>query len=99
VIERRETSARVLLGSACTANEWQTPDWRPGDFAAFENAGRLMAMQAVPGALDLSWLHWPILNSETRLPLAADPAQGRLIAQSYESGGPATHPLEIFHPR
>jgi hypothetical protein len=96
VIERRETSARVLLGSACTANEWQTADWRPGHFAAFENAKRLRAMQALPGALDLSWLQWLILNSETRLAFAADPAQGHMIARGYESGGPATRPLEMF---
>jgi hypothetical protein len=97
VVERRENSARVLRGSACSTNEWQTPDWRPGHFPAFENAKRLSAMQALPGALDLNWLHWPILNSETRLVLAADPAQGRMIAQGYESDGPATRPLEMFH--
>jgi hypothetical protein len=95
IIERRETSARVLRGSACSANEWQTPEWRPRHFPAFENAKRLAAMQALPGALDLNWLHWPILNSETRLVLAADPAQGRLIAQGYESDGPATRRLEM----
>ena len=95
IIERRETSARVLRGSACTANEWQTADWRPGHFPAFENGKRLAAMQALPGALDLNWLHWPILNSETRLVLAADPAQGRMIAQGYESDGPATRPLDM----
>ena len=56
-------------------------------------------MQRVPGSLDLTWLHWPILNKETRLALAADPAQGRLIAQGYEANGPATHPLELSFPR
>lgn len=96
VIERRETSARVLLGSACAANEWQTADWRPGHFPAFENAKRLRAMQVAPGALDLSWLHWPVLNSETRLAFAADPALGHMIAQGYESDGPATRALEMF---
>ena len=95
VIERRETSARVLAGPACAANEWQTLEWHPGHHSAYENARRLMAMQAQPGALDLGWLHWPILNSETRLALAADPAQGRLIAQGYEADGPATRPLEL----
>ena len=99
VIERRETSARVLLGSACTANEWQTPDWRPGHFSAFENAGRLTAMKALPGRLDLSWLQWPILNGETRLALAADPAQGRLIAQGYEFRRASDPAARNFHPR
>jgi hypothetical protein len=99
IIERRETSARVLQGSACTANEWQTLGWHPRHHAAFENAGRLAAMQAIPGSLDLRWLHWPILNKETRLALAADPAQGRLIAQGYEADGPATRPLELSFSR
>jgi hypothetical protein len=52
-------------------------------------------MQALPGALDLSWLQWPVLNSETRLALAADPARGHLIARGYESDGPAARPLEM----
>jgi hypothetical protein len=95
VIERRETAARVLRGPACAANEWQTADWWPGHFPAFENAKRLRAMQVVPGALDLSWLEWPIRNSETRLAFAADPAHGHLIARGYERDGPATRVLEI----
>jgi hypothetical protein len=99
IIERQETSARVLRKSASTANEWQTPEWHPGHHGAFENATRLAAMQTVPGSLDLTWLHWPILNKETRLALAADPAQGRLIAQGYEADGPATRPLELSFAR
>ena len=99
IIERRETSARVLVASACTANEWQTPEWHPGHHGAFENAKRLAAMRTVPGSLDLRWLHWPILNKETRLALAADAAQGRLIAQGYEADGPATQPLELSFSR
>jgi hypothetical protein len=96
IIERRETSARVLLRSACTANEWQTSEWHPGHHGAVENAKRLAAMQTTPGSLDLTWLHWPILNKETRLTVAADPALGRLIAQGYEADGPATRPLELW---
>jgi hypothetical protein len=96
IIERRETAARVLLKSACTANEWQTVEWYPGHHSAFENARRLAAMQIAPGSLDLTWLHWPILNNETRLALAADAAQGYLIAQGYEAKGPATRPLELI---
>jgi hypothetical protein len=53
-------------------------------------------MRAAPGSLDLNWLHWPILNHETRLALAADAAQGRLIAQGYEANGPATRPLDLI---
>jgi hypothetical protein len=99
VIERRETSARVLLKSPSTANEWQTPEWQPGHHSAFENASRLATMQTVAGSLDLNWLHWPILNNETRLALAADATQGRLIAQGFEADGPATRPLELSFSR
>jgi hypothetical protein len=95
IIERREASAGVLLKTACAANEWQTPGWHPGHHSAFENARRLATMQTAPGLLDLTWLHWPILNDQTRLALAADPAQGRLIARGYEANGPATRPLEL----
>ena len=77
-----ETAARVCSTSACAANEWQTPEWHPGITARFENAKRLAAMQAAPGALDLTWLHWPILNKETRLALAADAAQGCLVRRA-----------------
>lgn len=94
VIERRQTSARVVWGSACTANEWQT-DWRPGHFRAYKNAPRVAAMQAVPGAMDLDWLKPPMLNWATRLALVADPAQGRMIAQGFERDGPATEVLEM----
>jgi hypothetical protein len=59
----------------------------------------LAAIQTAPGSLDLGWLHWPILNKETRLALAADPAQGHLIAQGYEADGPATRPLELTFSR
>jgi hypothetical protein len=99
VIERRETSASIVIRSACAGNEWQTPEWHPGHHSAFENAKRLAAIQTAPGSLDLGWLHWPILNKETRLALAADPAQGRLIAQGYEADGPATRPLELTFSR
>lgn len=95
VIERREASACVLGEPVCAANEWQNFDWHQGHFSAFENARRLTTMQGLPGTFDLGRLPWPIVNSETRLALVADPAQGRMIAQGYESDGPATRPLEI----
>ena len=97
VIERQETAARIVKGPAVAANEWQAAEWRPGHFPAFENAARLAAMRALPGSMDLSfrWLQWPILNEETRLVMAADPTQGRLMAQGYEAHGPATRPLDL----
>lgn len=42
VIERRTGAARVV-SDACAANEWQSPDWRPGHYRAFENEARLLA--------------------------------------------------------
>lgn len=41
------------------------------------------------------WLKAPILNSYTRLVMVADARLGKLVAQGYESNGPATEPLEI----
>jgi len=95
VIERRQTSAKVVTGCACAANEWQSPDWRPGHFRGWRNAPRFAAMQASAGTMDLSWLKPPILHRWTRLAMVADPAEGRMLAQGYEKDGPATGLLEL----
>ena len=41
------------------------------------------------------WLTRPILNWNTRLAMVADAREGRLVAQGYETTGPATAPLEL----
>lgn len=98
VIERRQATARTLTGCACAANEWQSPDWHPGHFRAWRNAPRLEAMQAAAGTMDLSWLKSPILHRWTRLVVVADPAEGRMLAQGYETDGAATALLELGAP-
>jgi hypothetical protein len=95
VIERRQTSASIVTGCACAANEWQSPDWRRGHFRAWRNAPRFAAMQACAGTMDLSWLKPPILHRWTRLAMVADAAEGRMVAQGYEKDGAATGLLEL----
>lgn len=94
VIERQETSARVLSEHACAANEWQT-DWQPGHFRVWKSTKRVAALQAEPGTMDLAWLKPPIFYFATRLALVADAAQGRMIAQGFERSGPATAVLDV----
>jgi hypothetical protein len=94
VIERRAGAARVI-SDACAANEWQSPDWRPGHHRAFENEARLAAMRAASCGWDsdLGWLRWPLLNEETHLAMMAEPATGRILARGYEAGRAATRTL------
>lgn len=94
VIERRPTAARVLR-DAFAANEWRTPAWRRGHHAAFENAARLAAIQTATADFDsaFAWAKWPIVNSDTRLAMLAEPASGRLMARGYEAGEAATQTL------
>lgn len=96
VIERRETSAHVLSGEACTANVWQSQDWR-GRARGKENLERIAMLRGIAGAmpLDLSWLAPPVLNDTTRLALVADAAEGRLVARGYEADGAATAMLTL----
>lgn len=96
VIERTETEARVHEGGNTAANHWQTPGWT-GHSRGCDSAGRARQMHAVSTALDPSfaWLTRPVLNWNTRLVMVADAREGRLVAQGYETTGPATLPLEL----
>jgi hypothetical protein len=96
IIERSETEARVHEGANVTANHWQAPGWR-GHARGRDSAGRARQMHGVAPELDarFAWLAPPILNDNTRLVMVADAAQGRLVAQGYESMEPATAPLEL----
>ncbi len=96
IIERTETEARVHDGSNVTANHWQAPGWR-GHARGRDSAGRACQMHAVVPELDprFAWLEPPMLNSNTRLVMIADASQGRLVAQGFEAGVPATEPLEL----
>ena len=96
IIERTETEARVHEGINTTANHWQTPGWT-GHSRGNDSAGRARQMHGVSTALDPSfaWLTRPVLNWNTRLVMVADAREGRLVAQGYETTGPATLPLEV----
>ena len=96
VIERTETEARVHDGGNTAANHWQAPGWS-GHARGNDSAGRARQMHSASTALDPSfpWLTRPILNWNTRLAMVADAREGRLVAQGYETTGPATAPLEL----
>lgn len=100
IIERTEDQAHVHDGSSAAANAWQAPGWH-GRERGYDSIGRTgrMLRDVVHCAsemdADFSWLQPPILNDQTRLVLACDAAQGRLLARGYEAGRPVTQTLEI----
>lgn len=99
IIERTEEAACVHPGPAAAANHWQTPGWR-GRPRGIDSAGRFRLMSQAACDFDpgFSWLRPPVLNKCTRLVMMADAARGSLVAQGFESDGPATLPLELNVP-
>ena len=101
VIERTETQAHVIDGAACVTNHWQGLD-HGGHPRGIDSERRLACISQVgPVELDptFPWLREPVLNPLTRLAMIADATLGRLVAQGYEDGKPATRPLELSMPR
>ncbi len=49
-----------------------------------------MAQVAPAAGDDFAWLKPPVLNPTTRLAMLAEPATGKLVAQGFETRGPAT---------
>lgn len=98
VIERSETEARVHDGANVAANHWQAPGWR-GHARGHDSAGRAAMMHGVEPGFDAGfpWLRAPILNDRTRIVAIADAALGRLVAQGFENGRPATGVLDWQH--
>jgi hypothetical protein len=96
VIERTETEARLHEGANVAANHWQSAGWT-GHTRGEDSAARAAMMHRLAPRLepDFSWLAAPILNFGTRLAMVSDAARGRLVAQGFEDGKPATHPLDI----
>ncbi len=96
VIERTEHEAKVRDGAHVAANHWEAAGWT-GHPRGHDSAGRARIMSGIAPELDsrFPWLKAPILNSHTRLVMVADARLGQLVAQGYESTGPATEPLEI----
>ncbi len=93
VIERQRDRVTVRWAEPCVtvANHWSGGGGIP---RGHDSAGRQRqldaALQAGP---DPAALGAPIINATTRLVALADPADGSLWAQGYESTGPATEPL------
>jgi len=101
VIERLEDRAVVHDGPAggfqVAANHWTAaalPEARARGTASSERAA-VMREEAAAAGPDLAWLRAPVLNPTTRLALYAEPASGRLVAQGFETRGPATAATEI----
>ena len=98
-IERLPTE-HVTLQDAFAANEWRAVAPERRHHAAFENDARLTAMRTASNGWDpeFSWVRWPILNSDTRLAMLADPSTGEIMVRGYESGKPATRTLILREP-
>lgn len=97
VIERLEDRAAVHDGPQVAANHWNAghlPRARARGTASDQRAAAMRAAAAAAGP-DFAWLKAPVLNPTTRLALYAEPASGRLVAQGFESRGPATAVTEI----
>ena len=96
VIERTETEARVRTGLQVAANHWETAGWT-GIARGGDSPGRARMMSGLSPEFDpaFSWLKAPILNPRTRIAMVADARLGRLVAQGYEAGAPATEALEL----
>lgn len=96
VIERTPDAAASPDGPAVAANAWRSPGWR-GRPRGLDNPGRLAAIArlAPDPAGGFDWLTPPVLNADTRLAVVAEAASGRLAAQGFEAGRPATAPLRL----
>lgn len=101
VIERAEQRAFTFDGATCTTNHWRGLD-HGGHSRGIDSEGRLASMRKA-GATEFDgtfpWLRYPVLNELTRLAMVADAANGRIIAQGYEDGHPATKVLDVTMPR
>lgn len=96
VIERQETEARIRDGAQVAANHWESAGWH-GHARGANSPARARLISSIAPDFDTSfpWLNAPILNARTRLALVCDAKQGRMIAQGYEEGAPATEVLSL----
>ena len=100
VVERNEERAYLIAGPTCVTNHWHGLD-HGGHPRGIDSVGRLAQMRTVgPVELDpaFPWLVEPVLNQQTRMAMVADAGLGRLVAQGFEHGRPATSPLTLSMP-
>jgi hypothetical protein len=99
VIERLEHRAILHEAPAAVANHWLSADLGddlPRGDLSLERHRQLTAMLAAkvpgldPGMPDFDWLAPPVRNDYTRQAVVANAATGELLAQGWESDGPAT---------
>lgn len=96
VIERTGRHSRVHDAPVAAANHWLTPrlGGRPRGINSTARQALMETIHPVAGD-DFDWLASPILNPTTRLAAIMNPATGRLVAQGWESTGPATRVLRL----
>lgn len=101
VIERTELRNHVVEGPTCATNHWHGLD-HGAHSRGIDSEGRLAAMAKV-GPVEMDgprpWLAAPVLNRLTRLVMIADASLGRVVAQGFENGEPATEPLDLTVPQ
>jgi len=98
VIERTENEAYVRESPASVTNHW-VGCRQPGRYRGFDSEGRYAQMEAIRNTAaatsPFDWVTLPILNPTTRLAVVANPKNGRLAVQGWESDGPATAVFEL----
>ena len=97
VIERTQEAA-FEPAAPVAANHWAAEDGPQGRPRNESSRARRAAMDALRGAIpawSLDWLSPPILQSDTRLAVMANPRTGRLLVQGWEAAGAATAALDL----
>jgi hypothetical protein len=112
VIERDETTARVIEGSITVGNDWQSarPGWEPrscGGPVATDSRDRAAALatRIAATARPFDWLAPPVLNGMTRVAVELGAGDGTLRVIGLESSSravpaiPATQMLDLAQER
>ena len=98
VIERTENEAYVRESPASVTNHW-VGCRQPGRYRGFDSEGRYAQMEAIRNTAaatsPFDWVTPPILNPTTRLAVVANPKNGSLVVQGWETDGPATAVFEL----
>ncbi len=97
VIERLERRADVHEAPAAATNHWSGKSFKPGKPRGIEShrRHRLMNGYTRSHVTGFDWLTYPVVNTDTRLAMSANPRTGALSVQGYEADGPATRMFDL----